>query len=58
MTLAYGVLRDGGVCARVDGRVVDLRGLDPILDAPSLNPFMAAGPEVWRQVRGPGRRRQ
>ena len=51
MTLAYGVLRDGGVCARVDGRVVDLRGVDPLFDAPSLNAFMAAGPEVWRQVR-------
>jgi fumarylacetoacetase len=52
MTIAYGVLRDGGVVARVDGRVVDLRGLDPIFDAPSLNALMAAGPEVWRQVRG------
>ena len=52
MTLAYGVLRGGGVCARVDGQVVDLRALDPILDAPSLNALMAAGPEVWRQVRG------
>jgi fumarylacetoacetase len=51
MTLAYGVLRDGGVCARVDGRVLDLSRLDPLLDAPSLNRFMAAGPEVWRQVR-------
>jgi fumarylacetoacetase len=50
MTLAYGVLRDGGVCARVDGRVVDLSGLDPIFDASSLNPFMAAGPEAWRQA--------
>ena len=52
MTIAYGVLRDGGVVARVDGRVVDLRGLDPIFDAPSLNALMAAGPEVSRQVRG------
>jgi fumarylacetoacetase len=52
MTIAYGVLRDGGVVARVDGRVVDLRGLDPIFDAPSLNALMAAGPEVWRQARG------
>ena len=52
MTLAYGVLANGGVCARVDGTVVDLRPLDPILDAPSLNALMAAGPEVWRQVRG------
>jgi fumarylacetoacetase len=52
VTLAYGVLRGGGVVARVDGRVVDLRGLDPIFDAPSLNALMAAGPEAWRQVRG------
>ncbi len=52
MTLAYGVLRGGGVCARVDGRVLDLRALDPVLDTPSLNALMAAGPEVWRQVRG------
>ena len=52
MTLAWGVLSGGGVCARVDGRVVDMRGLDPLFDAPSLNPFMAAGPEVWRQAQG------
>jgi fumarylacetoacetase len=52
MTLAYGVLRGGGVVARVGDRVLDLRPLDPILDAPSLNALMAAGPEVWRQVRG------
>jgi fumarylacetoacetase len=52
MTLAYGVLRGGGVVARVDGRVLDVRELDPILDTPSLNALMAAGPEVWRQVRG------
>jgi fumarylacetoacetase len=51
MTLAYGVLRGGGVVARVGDRVLDLRPLDPILDAPSLNALMAAGPEVWRQVR-------
>jgi fumarylacetoacetase len=51
MTLAYGVLRDSGVCARVDGRVIDLSGLDPIFDAPSLNRFMAAGAELWRQAR-------
>jgi fumarylacetoacetase len=51
MTLAYGVLHGGGVVARVGDRVVDLSGLDPILDAPSLNAFMAAGPEVWGQVR-------
>ena len=51
MTLAYGVLRGGGVCARVDGGVVDLSALDPIFDTPSLNAFMAAGPEAWRQAR-------
>ena len=43
MTLAYGVLRGGGVCARVDDQVVDLSTLDPVFDAPSLNRFMAAG---------------
>jgi fumarylacetoacetase len=52
VTLAYGVLRGGGVVARVGGRVLDLRALDPILDTPSLNALMAAGPEVWRQIRG------
>ena len=51
MTLAYGVRRGGGLCARVDGTVVDLRSLDPLFEAPSLNAFMAAGPEVWRQAR-------
>jgi fumarylacetoacetase len=51
VTLAWGVLRGGGVCARVDGRVVDLRGLDPLFDAPSLNALMAAGAEGWRQAR-------
>jgi fumarylacetoacetase len=50
VTLAYGVLGAGGVCARVGDQVVDLSGLDPIFDAPSLNAFMAAGPEVWRQA--------
>src|SRR3954464_15721986 len=30
---------------------MDLSGLDPVFDAPSLNPFMAAGPEAWRQAR-------
>ena len=34
VTLAYGVLAGGGVCARVDGRVVDLSALDPLFDAP------------------------
>ena len=31
VTLAYGVLRGGGVCARVDGRVLDLSALDEAL---------------------------
>jgi fumarylacetoacetase len=52
VTLAYGVLRDGGVCARVDGALVDLSGLDdPLFGASSLNELMAAGPELWRQAR-------
>ena len=51
MTFALGVLRGGGVCARVDGTVVDLRGLDPMFDQPSLNRLMAAGPDTWRQAR-------
>jgi fumarylacetoacetase len=50
VTLAYGVLREGGVCARVDGAVADLTGLDPVFDAPSLNGFMAKGPEFWRET--------
>jgi fumarylacetoacetase len=51
MTLAYGVLRGGGVCARIDGQVIDLSALDPMFDTASLNAFMAAGPEVWKQAR-------
>jgi fumarylacetoacetase len=51
VTFAFGVLRGGGVCARVDGTVVDLRGLDPMFDQPSLNRLMAAGPDAWRQAR-------
>jgi fumarylacetoacetase len=50
VTLAYGVLAGGGVCARVDGRVLDLSALDPVLDAGSLNPLMAAGPEFRRAL--------
>jgi fumarylacetoacetase len=50
MTLAYGVLAGGGVCARLDGRVLNLSALDPVLDAGSLNPFMAAGPEFRREL--------
>jgi fumarylacetoacetase len=51
VTLAYGVLAGGGVCARMNGAVFDLSRLDPVFDTPSLNAFMAAGPEVWRQTR-------
>jgi fumarylacetoacetase len=52
VTLAYGVLPDGGVCARVDGRVLDLSGLDDDLAQPALNAFMARGPAFWREVAG------
>jgi fumarylacetoacetase len=51
VTFAFGVLRGGGVCARVDGTIVDLSALDPLFDAPSLNRLMAAGPDAWRQAR-------
>ncbi len=50
MTLAYGVLAGGGVCARVDGGVLDLSELDEVLAARSLNAFMARGPEFRREV--------
>jgi fumarylacetoacetase len=50
MTLAYGVLREGGVCARVGDAVVDLSGLDPVFAEPSLNAFMAKGPAFWRET--------
>jgi fumarylacetoacetase len=50
VTLAYGVLAGGGVCARVDDRVVDLGELDDVLAAPSLNAFMARGPGFRREV--------
>jgi fumarylacetoacetase len=50
VTLAYGVLAGGGVCARVDGGVLDLSELDDVLAAPSLNAFMARGPEFRRDV--------
>ena len=51
MTLAYGVLAQGGVCARVDDRVVDLSGLHPVFAERSLNAFMARGPEFWTEAR-------
>jgi fumarylacetoacetase len=50
VTLAYGVLAGGGVCARVDGRVLDLSGLDPVFAASSLNGFMARGHGFWRET--------
>jgi fumarylacetoacetase len=52
MTVAFGVLRGGGVCARVDGRVADLRRLDPVFASVSLNDFMALGPDFWRETIG------
>ena len=52
MTLAYGVLRGGGVCARVDGRVLDLSALDESLTGPSLNALMARGPGFWAELAG------
>ena len=50
MTLAFGVLRGGGVCARVGERVLDLSGLDEVFDRPSLNAFMSRGPRFWREA--------
>jgi len=50
VTLAYGVLAGGGVCARVDDRVLDLSELDPVFAQPSLNAFMARGPEFWSEA--------
>jgi fumarylacetoacetase len=50
VTLAYGVLAGGGVCARVQDLVLDLSGLDESLTADSLNAFMARGPEFRREV--------
>jgi fumarylacetoacetase len=52
VTLAYGVLAEGAVCARVEGRVLDLSGLDPVFAARSLNAFMARGPDFWAEVHG------
>jgi fumarylacetoacetase len=45
VSLAYGVLAGGGLCARVGDRVVDLSGL-----AGSLDELMAAGPAVWAEA--------
>ena len=52
MTLAYGVLAGGGVCARDGGRVLDLSGLDRVLAEPSLNAFMARGRAFEREIAG------
>ena len=52
MTLAYGVLAGGGVCARVGERVLDLSELDEALAGSSLNAFMARGPDFRREVSG------
>jgi fumarylacetoacetase len=52
MTIAYGVLAGGEVCARVDDRVLDLSALDKTLATSSLNAFMARGPEFRRDLAG------
>jgi fumarylacetoacetase len=50
--IAYGVFREGGVCARVDGRVLDLQPLgDDAFAADALNTFIARGPSFWRETR-------
>ncbi|MEA2419384.1 MAG: fumarylacetoacetase [Thermoleophilaceae bacterium] len=46
MALAYGRLAGGGLCARVDGRVLDLSHV-----AGSLDELMARGPAAWEQAR-------
>jgi fumarylacetoacetase len=54
VTLAYGVVRPGNgaahVCAHIDGRVVDLSALGPEFRQPSLNAFMALGPDARREA--------
>ncbi|MEA2362688.1 MAG: fumarylacetoacetase [Thermoleophilaceae bacterium] len=52
MTLAYGVLAGGGVCARAGDRILDLSSLDPVFASDSLNAFMARGPQFWEEIRG------
>ena len=49
--IAYGVLAEGAVCARVEDRVLDLSGLDPVFATSSLNAFIARGPEFWAETR-------
>ena len=46
MSLAYGVLRGGGLCARVDGRALDLSAV-----AGSLDELMERGPDFWGEAR-------
>lgn len=46
MTLAYGRLAGGGLCARVGERVLDLGGV-----AGSLDELMGRGPAAWVQAR-------
>jgi fumarylacetoacetase len=54
VTLAYGVIRPPAgkprVCARVAAGVVDLSGLGPEFRRPSLNAFMALGPDAWQEA--------
>ena len=50
MTLAYGALNGGGVCARVEDRVLDLSALDDCFAQSSLNAFMARGPRFWAEA--------
>jgi fumarylacetoacetase len=53
--LPYGVFSTTtsapGVGVRYGDSVVDVSGLRPELDRPTLNDFMALGPEVWSQTR-------
>ena len=55
--LPYGVFSVAGdrrrVGVRFEDRVIDLAAATdrPELDAPSLNPFMALGPQVWAEAR-------
>ena len=46
MSLAYGVLRGGGLCARVDGPALDLSAV-----AGSLDELMERGPAFWEETR-------
>jgi fumarylacetoacetase len=53
--IAYGVVREGGrtrVGARRDDGVLDLAAAlgDEVFGATALNPFMARGPQFWRQT--------